>query len=296
MPAATGEDVRATTKKRAPCSAKYAVHLMVPASPPYKEAATVVGPRHVATYAHEDHLSWQSLRSQVAVHCPDEDRRTHVDATVVYHDKDKDVVILEVQRELAAPVLDTAISAGDMYYVHGHGQSTAAQEADATSISHGRVAATELDALSHRGDIRGDMTWGKGDYSGGGCFSVAGHRQAHGPGGRVGCNHQEGHPGAHRGHQQHPDGPGSAATAPGAASGMRSLLTWRLQTARPVLPVPRAQAALCVFTAWAKAVKAQVGSARGARHAAEGVGVAAAQSLAARPSHVRGGVRGGGVV
>ncbi len=52
-------DVRATIKKRAPCSAKYAAHLVVPASPPYKEAATVVGPHHVATYAHEGHSSWQ---------------------------------------------------------------------------------------------------------------------------------------------------------------------------------------------------------------------------------------------
>ncbi|KAG2451124.1 hypothetical protein HYH02_004392 [Chlamydomonas schloesseri] len=123
------EDVRATIKKRAPCSVKYAVHLTAPASPPYKEAATV------------------------AVHCPGEDRRTHVNATVVYHDKDKDVAILEVQRELAAPVLDT----GDFCPCH------------AAPTSHGMVAATELDALSH---IRGDITSGKGD-SGGGCFSVA---------------------------------------------------------------------------------------------------------------------------
>ncbi|KAG2441399.1 hypothetical protein HYH02_009988 [Chlamydomonas schloesseri] len=169
LPAAAGEsDVLATIKARVPCSAKYAAHLVVPALPPYKEAATVVGPHHVATFAHKPHEKWTiGLKQQVSVHCPQEDRRTSVAAEVVYHNIDKDVAILkQVERELASPVLDSAVTAGDKYYVHG--QSTQVQ-ADDTSISHGMVAATELDAKSH---IRGDIVAGAGD-SGGGCFSVA---------------------------------------------------------------------------------------------------------------------------
>jgi hypothetical protein len=57
------------------------------------------------------------------------------------------------------------VSPGDRYYLHG--QSTQAQ-ADSSSISHGVIAATELDAHGH---IRGDMPSGYGD-SGGGCFSI----------------------------------------------------------------------------------------------------------------------------
>ncbi|KAG2487026.1 hypothetical protein HYH03_014272 [Edaphochlamys debaryana] len=162
--------VLADIKARLPCSSKYAAHLLVPTKPslpPHKEAATVVGPHHVATYAHEGHSGWtEKHKVQVFVHCPHEDRRVPVDAEVVYHNTTTDIAILEVQRELPAPVLDSAASAGDKYYIHG--QSTQAQ-ADATSISHGMVAATELDAYGH---IRGDIVAGAGD-SGGGCFSVA---------------------------------------------------------------------------------------------------------------------------
>jgi hypothetical protein len=71
----------------------------------------------------------------------------------------------QVDEELAAPVLDVALSPGDRYYLHG--QSAQAQ-ADSSSISHGIISATELDSLSH---IRGDMLSGTGDLSGG-CFSV----------------------------------------------------------------------------------------------------------------------------
>ena len=71
----------------------------------------------------------------------------------------------QVNEELAAPVLDAAVSPGDRYYLHG--RSTQAQS-DSSSISHGVISATELDQLSH---IRGDVPSGIGD-SGGGCFSV----------------------------------------------------------------------------------------------------------------------------
>ncbi|EFJ39603.1 hypothetical protein VOLCADRAFT_108566 [Volvox carteri f. nagariensis] len=117
-------------------------------------------------FAHGRHGKWTlGQQMQIAVHCPDADRRVLVDSTVVRINPIQDVAILEVQRKLVPPVLDCGVSAGDKYYVHG--QSTQAQ-ADATSISHGMVAATELDAHSH---IRGDIVAGAGD-SGGGCFSV----------------------------------------------------------------------------------------------------------------------------
>jgi hypothetical protein len=72
----------------------------------------------------------------------------------------------QVDDALAAPVLDAGVSAGEPYYLHG--QSTQAQ-GDSSSVSHGVIAATELDARSH---IRGDAPSGMGDL-GGGCFSVA---------------------------------------------------------------------------------------------------------------------------
>jgi hypothetical protein len=71
----------------------------------------------------------------------------------------------QVDDDLPAPVLDAAVSPGERYYLHG--QSPQAQ-ADSSSVSHGVIAATELDSLSH---IRGDMPSGIGD-SGGGCFSL----------------------------------------------------------------------------------------------------------------------------
>ncbi|EFJ39581.1 hypothetical protein VOLCADRAFT_108573 [Volvox carteri f. nagariensis] len=166
--AAGGTDMTATIRARACYSSKYAAHLVVepPNSPPYKEAATVVGPHHVATFAHGRHENWTlGQQMQIAVHCPDADRRVLVDSTVVCIKPIQDVAILEVQRKLVPPVLDFGVSAGDKYYVHG--QSTQAQ-ADATSISHGMVVVTEPDVHSH---IRGDIVAGVGD-SGGGCFSV----------------------------------------------------------------------------------------------------------------------------
>jgi hypothetical protein len=79
---------------------------------------------------------------------------------------------LQVNEELPEPVLDSCISPGQEYYIHGQStqacQSTQAQ-ADDTSISHGIVSATKLDAQCH---IRGDGVTGRGD-SGAGCFSVA---------------------------------------------------------------------------------------------------------------------------
>ncbi len=72
---------------------------------------------------------------------------------------------VQVAAPLEGPVLDTGIGAGDDYYIHG--QSTQAQ-ADAGSIRHGMLSATEPDQWAH---IRGDLTPGLGD-SGAGCFAV----------------------------------------------------------------------------------------------------------------------------
>ncbi|KAG2450309.1 hypothetical protein HYH02_004815 [Chlamydomonas schloesseri] len=161
-------DVPATIRARARHSDKYAAHLVVepPNSSPYKEAATVIGRHHVATFAHGGHEEWMlGQHLQIAVHCPDAPRRMFVDGKVVYKNPTKDVAILEVQHELPPPELDFGVVAGDKYYVHG--QSTHAQP-DGTSISHGVVAVTVPDACDH---IRGDIVPGAGD-SGGGCFSV----------------------------------------------------------------------------------------------------------------------------
>ncbi len=72
-------------------------------------------------------------------------------------------IYLQVESLGQGPVLDCGIVAGLDYYVHG--QFTQAQ-AGAASLSHGMIAATELDGLGH---IRGDTKSGQGD-SGGGCL------------------------------------------------------------------------------------------------------------------------------
>lgn len=71
----------------------------------------------------------------------------------------------QVAEELAAPVLDASLAPGQRYFVLG--QSAQAQ-GDASSVSHGIIAATQLDAWSH---VRGDIVAGAGD-SGAGCFAV----------------------------------------------------------------------------------------------------------------------------
>ncbi len=61
-------DVPATIRARARHSDKYAAHLVVepPNSSPYKEAATVIGRHHVATFAHGGHEEW-TLGQQLQV-------------------------------------------------------------------------------------------------------------------------------------------------------------------------------------------------------------------------------------
>ncbi|EFJ40402.1 hypothetical protein VOLCADRAFT_99822 [Volvox carteri f. nagariensis] len=106
--AAGGTDVTATIRARACYSSKYAAHLVVepPNYPPYKEAATVVGPHHVAMFAHGRHGKWTlGQQMQIAVHCPDTDRRVLVDSTVVRINPIQDVAILELRLRLALALL-----------------------------------------------------------------------------------------------------------------------------------------------------------------------------------------------
>jgi hypothetical protein len=74
-------------------------------------------------------------------------------------------LLMQVDRPLQAPILDAQMSPGQRYFVLG--QSAQAQ-ADASAVSHGVIAATQLDGLGH---VRGDKKPGAGD-SGGGCFAV----------------------------------------------------------------------------------------------------------------------------
>ncbi|KAG2427203.1 hypothetical protein HXX76_010920 [Chlamydomonas incerta] len=151
------------------------------------EAATVVGRHHLATYAREGHAAWKmGDKVQAIVHCPVENRRVGADAVVVFKSPVLDLAILEVQRELSAPVLDCALSLGEGYYMLGQPaqpqpalqqQQPTQQPAQGQQAGgppppvscRGLVAATELDAHCH---IRGDVVAGEGDC-GGGCFSVA---------------------------------------------------------------------------------------------------------------------------
>lgn len=71
----------------------------------------------------------------------------------------------QVEETLPAPKLDAQLAPGQRYFVLG--QSTQAHS-DATSVSHGIIAATQLDEWSH---VRGDIMAGKGD-SGAGCFAT----------------------------------------------------------------------------------------------------------------------------
>jgi hypothetical protein len=54
------ESIQAAIKRRCACSTKYAAHLSLrgPDGRDVLEAATVVGPRHIATFAHAPHNGW----------------------------------------------------------------------------------------------------------------------------------------------------------------------------------------------------------------------------------------------
>lgn len=73
--------------------------------------------------------------------------------------------LVQVPEALKAPPLDAQLSPGQRYFILG--QSAQAQP-DASSVSHGIIAATQPDACSH---VRGDTKAGLGDL-GAGCFAV----------------------------------------------------------------------------------------------------------------------------
>lgn len=73
--------------------------------------------------------------------------------------------VCQVAEPLEPAVLSGVLFPGQRYFVLG--QSSQAQP-DESSVTHGRIAAAELDARCH---VRGDIPAGVGD-SGGGVFSV----------------------------------------------------------------------------------------------------------------------------
>uniref|UniRef100_A0A6T8R416 Peptidase S1 domain-containing protein n=1 Tax=Chlamydomonas leiostraca TaxID=1034604 RepID=A0A6T8R416_9CHLO len=155
---------------RLPNASKHMAHLLCDANDPAKgrEAATVVSQDTLVTFAHETHGSWH-IGKKVTVMAHDEhnSHRRPISCTVAGIDKTLDVVALKAHESgaLVAPDVDSTLYAGLSYFLLG--QSTQAQS-DPSSVSHGVVSATQLDAHLH---VRGDIQSGVGD-SGGGVFAT----------------------------------------------------------------------------------------------------------------------------
>ncbi|PNW85463.1 hypothetical protein CHLRE_03g187600v5 [Chlamydomonas reinhardtii] len=168
--AAANAEPPPTFASMASYTSRFAAHIPTPSG---KAAATVVGRRHLATYAHGAHSSWTlGQKMQVAVHSPYADRRQHVEAEVVYKSVRIDLVLLEVQQDLPCPELEAGTPAGDTFIIHGQLSPHPAlrENYDNTCVCHGWVAATSPDNRSH---IRGHSSSGGADSEGGGCFDVA---------------------------------------------------------------------------------------------------------------------------
>jgi len=140
-----------------------------PGGEEYKCAAVVIDSTHIATYQHCEHEAMVvGTDVEVFVNDPVGAQRRSVQCQVKLAQPGIDVVVLQLKdpsKPLEPPVIDAQVYPGQRYIVLG--QSSQAH-ADETSVSHGQVAATELDALQH---ISGDTMTGVGD-SGGAVFAT----------------------------------------------------------------------------------------------------------------------------